>query len=54
LGWFRAALQRPTYFHVAVMFDRNTGNEREHNENDQALLARRKHKYRQEPLHRVA
>jgi hypothetical protein len=36
------------------MFDRDANNEREHNENDEALLARRKHKYRPQPLHRVA
>jgi hypothetical protein len=36
------------------MFDRNADNEREHNENDEALFARRKNEYRQQPLHQVA
>jgi hypothetical protein len=36
------------------MFDRDADNEGERNENDEALLAWRKHKHRQQPLHLFA
>jgi hypothetical protein len=36
------------------MLDRSSDNEREHNENDEALLAWRKNKHREHPFHFVA
>jgi hypothetical protein len=36
------------------MLDRNADNESEHNENDEALLAWRKNKHREQPLHLFA
>jgi hypothetical protein len=36
------------------MLDRNSENESEHHENDEALLAWRKHKHRERPFHLVA
>ena len=40
--------------HVPVMLDRSSDNERNHNENHEALLARRENKHRKEALHVVA
>jgi hypothetical protein len=36
------------------MLDRNPDDERKHNENDEALLAGRKHKHREKPFHLFA
>jgi hypothetical protein len=36
------------------MLDRDANNEREHNEDDEALLAWRKNKHREQPLHLLA
>jgi hypothetical protein len=37
-----------------MMFVVRAGNEREHNENNKALLAWRKNKHRQQPFHFIA
>jgi hypothetical protein len=51
---FRVAWWRIIEIHLAMMFDPASNNEREDNENDEALFAWRKDKHCEQPLHLVA